>query len=278
MLAQILDWANREESIRIMLMVGSRAIAGRSDDLSDFDISIFGSYDGFIENDDWLKRIQPHSICIHCEFPWDSIQIPTRLVIFENGIKVDFAFHPLSLMKRMITTQQLFPDYHAGYRVILDKENITHQLPSATLQAFIIQLPAHKEFVTAINEFWFEAYHVAKYLYRKDLWVAKHREGSMKEWLLKMLEWNAAACSQLALSSNPHGKNLRKWIQDKYYGRLENCFSGWEESSGRKALFDMIELFKEVAGETALHLQYAYDTKPGDQIFIFITKLLSAPG
>jgi aminoglycoside 6-adenylyltransferase len=278
MLPQILEWANYEESIRIALMVGSRAIAGRSDDLSDYDISIFGSYDAYVENDNWLKRIQPHCVCIHDEFPWDSIQIPTRLVIFENGIKADFAFHPLLLVKQMINTQQLFPDYHAGYRVILDKENITHLLPGASLNAFIIHLPVLKEFEIAINEFWFEAYHVAKYLYRKDLWVAKYRDGSMKKWLLKMLEWNAASCSHIALSSNPHGKNLRQWIQDKYFGKLDNCFSGWEESSSREALFDTIGLFKEVAGETALRLQYTYDTKPGDQIFIFITKLLSVPG
>jgi aminoglycoside 6-adenylyltransferase len=278
MLPQILAWAEYEESIRIALMVGSRAIDGISDDQSDYDISIFGSYDAYIDNDDWLKRIQPPCICIHDEFPWQSIQIPTRLVIFENGIKVDFAFHPLLLMQQMISTQQLFPDYHSGYRVILDKENITHQLPAASLNAFIIQLPTVREFETATHEFWFEAYHVAKYLYRKDFWVAKHRDGSMKKWLLKMLEWNAAACSHSALSSNTDGKNIRLWIQDKYYGELADCFSGWEESSCRQALFDTIGLFNKVAAETALHLQYTYDTKPGDLISIFITRLLPAPG
>ena len=278
MLPQILDWANNEEGIRIVLMVGSRAIPGKSDDLSDYDFSIFGTYDAFRVNDDWLKRIQPPCICIHAEFPWDSIQIPTRLVIFENGIKVDFAFHPLYLIERMIVSQQLFPDYHAGYKVVLDKENIAHQLPKASLKAFLIRLPSQTEFMNAVNEFWFEAYHVAKYLHRKDLWVTKFRDEAMKTWLLKMLEWNAAAFSQLPLSSGPNGKNLRAWVQKKYYGKLGNCFSGWSASSGRKALFETIGLFKEVATETALQLQYPYDTKPGDRISAIISKFLSAPG
>jgi hypothetical protein len=48
MLSQILHWAEQQTNIRSVLMVGSRANNGKQDDLSDYDLSIFGNQFDFI--------------------------------------------------------------------------------------------------------------------------------------------------------------------------------------------------------------------------------------
>jgi aminoglycoside 6-adenylyltransferase len=173
MINQIRDWAAEEASIRTVLLVGSRAGDGKQDLLSDYDISLFGSFDKFAILDDWLNKIGPHLICIRDRFFWDENLVPTRLVIFENGTKADFAFHPSELLEKMIDSNQLSPTYDSGYQVIVDKDDRTANLPPASWRAYRLRVPSQEEFSNVRNEFWFEAYHVAKYLYRKDFWVAR---------------------------------------------------------------------------------------------------------
>jgi aminoglycoside 6-adenylyltransferase len=106
--------------------------------------------------------------------------VPTRLVIFEHGIKVDFAFYTLALLPKM--------RWSGSYRVLLDKEEISTHIKNALRDE--IRLPTEEEFATVCKEFWFEAYHVAKYLKRDELWLVKFRDWSAKTFLLRMIEWN----------------------------------------------------------------------------------------
>ncbi len=62
---------------------------------------------------------------------------------------------------------------------------------------FIIRKLEEKDFQRNIKEFWFEVYHVGKYIFRHDLWTAKFRDWSAKEWLRQMLEWNIGAHKKL---------------------------------------------------------------------------------
>ena len=261
MLDLIMEWALPEEGIRTVLLVGSRAANGKQDKLSDYDISVFGRYDEFATHDDWLKKIGPYLVCVHDQFDWEEILIPTRLVIFENGIKADFAFHPNPLLEQMIDKRQLSPTYDAGYKVILDKDGRADCLPKASLLGYTLKAPTQNEFSNAWNEFWFEAYHVAKYLHRNDLWIAGLRGEWMKKWLLKMLEWNASAKSGFSLCIQNDGKNLRNWIDAKYYARLDPCFSGWGQSTGIASLYACLDLFSGITKETALILRLAVDNK-----------------
>ena len=132
-ISSILAWANREECVRAVLMVGSRAQQGKEDEFSDFDLSIFGTPFDFIVKDNWLEEISPFILCIHDQFKWGEFSIPTRLTIFDDHTKVDFSFHPLSLLIEMVSSQILSPTYDSGYQVLLDKDKIARRLATAAL-------------------------------------------------------------------------------------------------------------------------------------------------
>jgi len=258
MLDQILQWGNQEKGVRVLLLVGSRSGRDDMDELSDYDISVFGQGFGFIQHDDWLNQIGSPIVCIHETFQWDQIQVPTRLTIFKQWMKVDFAFHPFSLLQEMVARQKLNQTYDSGYEVLLDKEGLTAHLPKPQFKAYIVTKPNQGSFANAQHEFWFEAWHVAKYLYRVDPWVAKFREDSMKKWLLKMMEWNAAARTNFSIPFKPDGKEIKQWAEPKYFERLTDCFTGWHIQERWKAFFSTMDLFREIGKETADMLGYEW--------------------
>ena len=88
----------------------------------------------------------------------------------------------------------LDPLYERGYEVLLDKQGVTQQLPPAT-EYLILAVPSEDEFAFTVEEFWFEATHMPRYLSRGDLWVVKFRDWTMKCDLLRILEWRAIAQS-----------------------------------------------------------------------------------
>ncbi|HMH33535.1 MAG TPA: aminoglycoside 6-adenylyltransferase, partial [Puia sp.] len=193
---------------------------------------------------------------------------------FENHAKVDFSFHPLSLLENMVSTKKLNQTYDAGYQVLLDKDGITGQLPKPSFQAYRIARPTEHEFENCQNEFWFESYHVAKYIMRFDLWAAKIRDHDMKKWLLAMLEWNAATRSNFTLSIKREGKYISDWIHPAYKSRMGACFAGWDALAQHSALMASLDLFRTVAKETASLLDYAYKEKPDQNLSNYIATLI----
>ena len=57
-----------------------------------------------------------------------------------------------------------------GYNVLVDKDLLANKLPLPQFKGFRETRPSEAEFHSLIKEFWFEVHHVAKYLYRRDLW------------------------------------------------------------------------------------------------------------
>lgn len=275
MLDQILQWAEKNQSVSVLLVVGSMAGGGRKDSLSDYDISVFGEGFDFIEKDDWLNGIARPILCIHEKFFWNEIRIPTRLTIFENFMKVDFSFHSTSLLKNMVSEQRLPETYDAGYKVLLDKDALTTKLPNPSFLAYIKEKPGPQEFDLCVREFWFEAYHVAKYLARKDIWVAKVRDQDMKKWLLTMLEWNVAAKAKFTLHMKRDGKAMNDWIPKLYKSKIKKCFADWDLPSQQSALCETIKLFEMLTQEAAGILQYAYPENVARDITKFIFTLKS---
>jgi len=277
MLDQIMRWAEKTQSVRAVLLVGSLANGGKGDELSDYDLSIFGGNFDFIQKDEWLSGIASPLLCIHENFFWDDTRIPTRLTIFEDFIKADFAFHPSSLLKKMTDEKLLSPSYDAGYQVLLDKDELTNGLPKPTFRAYIKGKPTPQEFDTCVREFWFESYHVAKYLAREDLWVAQIRTHDMRKWLLAMLEWNAAASTGFDLRMKGNGKAMNEWVFPVHRLKLNECFAGWDQQAQQSSLSAMMRWFSTMAKETAQVLKYPYPETIDLEMTNFVSTLISQP-
>ena len=180
-LKKIIDWAQNEDNVRGLIIVGSRALEGQSDELSDLDISLFtNNKDSYIEDDSWISSISNEWVYSPDKYYFNDVLVPTRLVIYEGGVKVDY-----SLWSVDVAAQLAKSDYFdTGYKVLVDKDELFKGFKEPSLKPSIPTKPTEKEFTHIIKEFWFEAYHVAKYLKREDLWLVKFRDWSLQVCLL----------------------------------------------------------------------------------------------
>ena len=214
----------------------------------------------FEERDDWLEELGAVWVRVRDEYRHDEARVPTRLVIFAGGVKVDFAFYDARSMADRIGTP--FP-----LRVLLDKNGAATEGPSRTTA------PQHgqSEFTTLVEEFWFEAYHVGKYLARSDLWPARARQEATLARLLAMIEWR----HELARGSEPpsDGKALPSWAPDLAGDRMSRLYPRPDVEESWRALFETIELFREMAREVAAAAGLGYASEVDRNLYEFLLGL-----
>ena len=277
MLDRIVSWAENNESIRGLILTGSRANShDKTDFLSDYDIAVFGTGFEYISSDDWLINFEKHWICVHDRFTLVGFEIPTRLVIFNSTTKVDFSFHPMSVIETIAHNKELPDGYKNGFKILLDKDSLLIKWVQPTGDGFLVSKPSQEEFDKNVNEFWFEIYHVAKYLTRNDLWAANFRDWAAKEALLVMMQWQQSAKCRWSLSPKPNGKDMKSWIDSKVLERLRPCFSTLEKGSMSNALEKTIQLYREISNDTRLLLNFKNNTAPDSIVSGFLKSKLEA--
>ena len=274
MLDRIVSWAENNESIRGLILTGSRANSlDKIDFLSDYDIAVFGTGFEFIENNAWLINFEKRWICVHDKFDLVGYEIPTRLVIFKGTTKVDFSFHPMSVIDGITNSKELPDGFKNGFKILLDKDSILIKWAQPTGGGFLVNKPSQEEFDKNVNEFWFEIYHVAKYLTRNDLWAANFRNWAAKEALLEMMQWQQSAKCQWSLSPKPNGKDMKSWIDPKVLERLRPCFGTLEKGSMSIALEKTIQLYREVSNDTLLLLDFKNNADPDSIVSELVLKI-----
>lgn len=265
------QWGSSSETIRCMLLTGSRAIPGKSDKLSDYDVAIFTTDPSlFTTTETWLTQIGNPWVCVHEKLALASEVIPTRLVIFDPGVKVDFALYPQQMTK--VLTGESIPDQFAsGCIVLLDKDKIVTSPLRSSLECYQQTALTRDEFNRIVEEFWFEIYHVAKYLARGDLWSVKFRDAGIKhEFLLQMIRWHIQAKNNWTYTTHSEGKGMQEWVDPATWQEVSHCFAGFDEEDSSKALANTVKLFRRLAKETAERLGYPYAQHLDDNISSFV--------
>lgn len=59
LIQRAINWGKKQESINAMLLTGSRAAKGPIDELSDYDVAIFGNdFKPFLSSSFWMEEIK----------------------------------------------------------------------------------------------------------------------------------------------------------------------------------------------------------------------------
>lgn len=270
-------WGSESDDIRALLLIGSLAGQNKSDDLSDYDISVFcTSSQKFLEDDQWLANFGEVAINEPDQFTFNGNTRHTRLVIFKDGTKVDFAFYSTSDLEHILSLKRLPLDYNLGYKILLDKDNIASLLPKPTYEKYSSEKPTQQDFTRRVEVFFFEVYHVAKYLSRNDLWLAKFRDWQTKEQLLELIEWHAHSLRGWDCDTYELGKKMESWVEPKVWQSLSGVFGHFDRLDGWKALLSSIDLFREIAHEVASNLGYTYPEEVDHSISTFVNGLYKA--
>jgi aminoglycoside 6-adenylyltransferase len=260
LIRKIIEWSSTQESIRVLILEGSRAHNTGIDLLSDYDINVFAKNPApYLCDNKWLETLDRVWVCVPAEITAKGRTFSSRLVIFRNGVKVDFIFYTLDILREFAEAETLPEQYDIGYRILLDKDNITKDMLPPSFQAFLGHKPTEEEFVACVNGFWFEAYHVAKYIKRNDLWLVKFRDWSTKLHLIKMIRWNEGAIHRWTIVTHPLGKDMKSWVSSDTWDALHKTFAHFDVEDSWSALHSMLKLFRRLGTETAKLLGFPYN-------------------
>lgn len=246
LLAAVVAWARAEARIRAVIITGSLARAdGGTDAFSDLDAQIItDDSQRYTRDDSWLDSLGE----VWIRFPLEAA-LPYRLVWFAGGIKVDFQFvHPDSI-RAQTASGRLSEEYQRGYVVALDKDGLTRALPPSPRIFPAPAPPSAAEIHATINEFWFEAIHVAQFIVRRQFWVVKWRDWTMKEMLLRLLEWHARATRGAGCNTWLLGKNIEQWADAPTQAAIQEIWAGWDAGALWQSLRRQLTLFARLSRE-----------------------------
>lgn len=257
LIQHLMAWAETDDNIRALIQTGSAARQdGAADRFSDRDIEIVArDREPLLTSDAWVHAIGPVMVGQYLE---NGAFFDTRLVFFEGGRKIDFTIADRSRLDTMIGAERLDDLYERGYRVLLDKDGLTAQLPVPTGTAPRRALPAQDEFAATVTEFWFEAAHLPTYLVRGDGWVVKFRDWTMKEMLLRMLEWHALATRGPDTDTWHIGTKMNRWVDAETWDDVHEVFSRFGPADSWRGLAATMALFTRLTRETATALGFPY--------------------
>jgi len=250
---KIVAWAKT----RVIIIEGSHGRNDRSvDRFSDYDLNLYVTdVARYADDDTWIAQIGPIWAMEKEAGPTGE---PTPLVLFAGGYDVDFRLLPVSLLEEFVRQHRLPDSYQRGYRVVLDKDDITAQLPPPAYKAVAKKKPSEDEFLYAVNVFWFELFHLVKYLHRGELWQVKLRDAGIKRRLLQMIEWHAQASHDWDYDTWFVGKHMQSWIEPEIWQAFFEIFARFDKEDSWRAVCALMPLYRRLAGETAQRLSYAY--------------------
>ena len=265
-LESIRQWARQEEAIRALIVTGSLARDdGTSDEFSDLDVQIITpDVKRYTIDDSWLDGLGE----VWIRFPLCQ-DLPYRLVWFNGGIKVDFQFLDVD----HIRAADLSDEYKRGYHILMDKDDIFRDLPPSPHIFPQPPSPTHAEVQAAINEFWFEAIHVAQFIRRREFWVVKHRDWTMKTNLLRMLEWHARLTQKEPVNTWLLGRRISSWADDETKVAIEGIWGGWDAAELWGAFFVQLKLFRRLSRDVSAALQCDYRADTVRDIEAYIGRL-----
>ena len=243
-LKSIEKWVKNQENVRAVILLGSLARKGDTDRLSDIDLHLMvENPNDFTEQDSWFEDFNPVWLAV---FRRENENV-TWKIIYEGGILVEFFISPTSLLEKMRATLPMH--YEPGYTVLIDKDKLTKNLPKASGKALPPEKPSEKDFQNTLSDFWLNAYHVAKYLWRRDLWRAKHHDWLMKGNLLEMMGWHSLLVGGQQSFTTYQGKGLQGWITPETFTSLMTVFGRFYPADSWRALEDTIKIFTNLSND-----------------------------
>ena len=246
----------------MVLLTSTRASAhANTDQFSDYDVILYvADTTPFAKDSEWLAGFGRVLVRFQDEGQDHGLRHYARLVIYEDGTKIDFTIAPVEQLDRIAHAGTLPDALDVGYRVLLDKDGKAANLRQPTYAAHIPRRPTQQEFLAVVEEFWWETTYVARNLRRDELLPAKYSlEVVMKlDLLRRVLEWRIETEHDWSLKPGVLGKGFKKHLDGATWSELEGTFVGADIAQNWQALFGTTQLFRRVASEVAVRLGLAY--------------------
>jgi aminoglycoside 6-adenylyltransferase len=279
-LTRVTRWAADQPLVRAVVLESSRAVDGAVlDAFSDYDVLLVVADVRPFADDGWLAEVGMPLVRFRDALQLQGFETLARLVLYEDYTKVDYMVWPAALLCHVVKTQRLPDLLDWGYRVLLDKDDLTVGLPAPTRRAHIPAPPSEAAYQALVEEFWWETTYVAKNLWRDDLLHARYNlDVVMKhDLLLRMLEWRVEIARDWSWKPGPVGKGLKRELPPALWSALEATFVGPDIEENWRALFATTALFRQAAVAVGEALGYAYPDALDRRVTAYLMDVRARP-
>ncbi|SHK92777.1 AadS family aminoglycoside 6-adenylyltransferase [Chryseobacterium polytrichastri] len=261
-LEQIIHWAKENPNVRAVLLTSSLVNPyAPVDDLSDLDIElVFNDMKLYESDKTWINTFgKPISMIEENETFFDG-KHAMKMVLYEDHVKVDFKLYQKSEFLKEVQAETLPEDWDVGYKVLLDKDDLTQDMKPATYQSIMIKKPSEQRFQQLINDFWWDTTYVAKCLKRNEIFYAKFMSENVirTDYLVPLLEWYIASENKWNITTNKHGRLFKKYLSTELWEKVEATFSGSDIEQNWIALFAYADLVHELGIDLAAKINFTY--------------------
>ncbi|WP_127130589.1 aminoglycoside 6-adenylyltransferase [Pseudoflavitalea rhizosphaerae] len=269
-LNEVIHWATTQPNIRVVLLTSSLANPGAPvDPFSDLDIDlVVDNYEEFLQDDSWISNFGSIiTTIVEGEEPFDG-RCSSRMVLYEDYLKIDFLIFSVNRFREEVAKLPLHEDWDIGYKVLVDKDGLTANMPQPSHTAFKIQKPDEEKFLWVLNNYWWDMTYVAKCLARDELYYAKF----MSEQIMRfehqqvLLEWYIGSQHNWNVTTNKYGRLFKKYLDPAMWERATATFAGADIENNWRALFAYVELGREIGKHLATHLGYRYPKELDEKI------------
>ncbi len=268
-----------ERTIHAVLLLGSAADPEMVDVLSDLDLMVITSSPRCLSSSAWLASIAPPAL-----FTWTY---PSPVggqrvgqAIYDGPLVVDLAFVSsfqalllgivVSGLSRWPALRRCLPVSVTtqvdawltisarGTKVLFDRAGLAKRI-TAHAGHGRRELPARHVYLNTVYSGLGLLLWESKQLVRGELWMALETvDHQVKQCLLTMIEWHSMAESPQRGDTWYGGRHIPDWADKRWLFSLRQTRSRFEVSEAWDALFATLDMFAEVASETARSLGYTY--------------------
>jgi aminoglycoside 6-adenylyltransferase len=278
-LDRFVEWCRAERSVRGVILLGSAARDGAIDPLSDLDLMVITDQRRRLCSPEWLDLIDPPPL-----FSW-TYQSPiggqtVRQAIYGGPLVVDIALVStvqsfllgtavLGLSQFSGLRRQL-PDSLSlqldawlaitgrGTKVLLDEHGLAKRMVASVAEV-APKVPTQQVYLNTVHSLFGLILWESKQLVRHELWMALGTvDQQVKQCLLTMLEWHAIATNPELGDTWYGGRRVQEWADPRWVAALRQTWPSYDVEGAWDALFATLELFSQVAKETAQSLGHRY--------------------
>lgn len=270
----ILKYANENESVRAVMMNGSRVNPNIPEDpLQDYDIVYFVREVVEYRRNDQIPKYFGDIMILQVP---EEMQNPDNdgtygyLMQFTDGTRIDLGFNPIARAKEFLADSLTL--------ILMDKDGILGQIPPPSDRTYLTNFPTAKEYDDCCNEFWWLNPYVAKALWRDQLSLAKYLvEDLVRKELVKMLSWSVVVARNEATAMGKYGCKLSKYMEPSEWNLFKDTYVDADYHRIWSSLFDMGMLFRAAATKVAVQLGYQYPMNEDKLVSEFILRIKQLP-
>jgi len=271
-LEQILAFARSHDSIRAVVMNGSRVNPNAPKDMfQDYDVVCYtASPRRFLEDQSWISSFGELIILQQNDFTENGLDGHIFLMLFSDGVRIDLAFDHLEMLACL--------GEDSLTRVLLDKDGRIPPLPPESDRSYHIARPSRKTFDETLNEIFWCSNNIAKGLWRGELAYTKYMlDVIVRPCVVRLLEWYAAMQHGWAIGTGAYGKWLQNFLPPDLWAAFVGTYAGAEDEDNWRALFETCALTRRAGQPLAACLGYTYPLEDDRRMVSYLEWVRSLP-